>query len=109
MSLTTVSINPAIYLPYLQGQLLVLGATFRRLHLSHIREAFEVTSPAPIAVVNTTGLSALTLGGVEDENMYPTRGQLLVVRNECPRMYARSLSKSEFSKGWAYIIPRAFG
>lgn len=109
MSLTTVSINPMIYLPYLQGQLLALGAKFIRRHVSHIREGFNLTSPAPVAVVNTTGLSALKLGGVEDKNMYPTRGQLMVVTNECPRMYARSLSKSELAKSWAYIIPRAFG
>jgi D-amino-acid oxidase len=109
MSLMTVSINPMIYLPYLQGQLLNHGTTFVRRRLNHVREAFELISPPPCAVINATGLSALNLGGVEDHNVYPTRGQLILVSNECPRMYARSLSKSEFSKGWAYIIPRAFG
>jgi D-amino-acid oxidase len=105
----TVSINPMIYLPYLQGQLLALGATFIRRHVSHIREAFQLTSPPPTAVINTTGLLALKLGGVADQNMYPTRGQMLVVSNECSRMYAQSMSKSEFDKGWSYIIPRVFG
>jgi D-amino-acid oxidase len=109
MSFTALSINPMIYLPYLQGQLLILGTNFIRRRLNHIREAFELGSITPAAVVNTTGLSALTLGGVEDKNMYPTRGQLILVSNECNRMYAKSLSKSEFSKGWTYIIPRAFG
>lgn len=107
--MTTVSINPLIYLPYLQGQLVALGAKFIRRHISHIQDAFTLTTPSPSIVVNATGLLALTLGGVEDKEMYPTRGQTILVTNECPRMYARSLSKSELGKNWTYIIPRAFG
>jgi D-amino-acid oxidase len=109
MSLTTLSINPLIYLPYLQGQLLTHGTKFIRRHLSHITQAKTLTNPPPTAIINATGLAALTLGGVEDKNMYPTRGQLILVTNECPRMYARSLSKFEQGKSWTYIIPRAFG
>ena len=109
MSLMTVSINPLIYLPYLQGQLLTFGTKFIRRRLTHISEAFKFISPGPAIVVNATGISALTLGGVEDTNVYPTRGQLVLVSNECPRMYARSMSKAELGKNWTYIIPRAFG
>lgn len=105
----TLSINPLLYLPYLQGQLLALGTRFIRRHLTHISEAFQLTAPVPAVVVNATGISALKLGGVEDANVYPTRGQLLLVTNECSRMYARSMSKSELGKNWTYIIPRAFG
>ena len=107
--MTTFSINPMIYLPYLQGQLLKLGSTFVRRRLSHIQQAFEVTTPAPLAVVNATGLLASELGGVLDKDVYPTRGQLLVVTNECTSMYARSMSKAELGKSWTYVIPRAFG
>lgn len=32
-------------------------------------------------MVNCTGLSSRTLGGVEDKTLYPARGQLVVVRN----------------------------
>ena len=93
----------------MQGQLLKLGAHFIRRHLVHIQEAFELTSPGPTVVVNATGLLASRLGGVEDKEVYPTRGQLVLVTNECPRMYARSPSKYEIGKEWTYIIPRAFG
>jgi D-amino-acid oxidase len=107
LSLTTVAINTQIYLPYLQSQLLSLGATFVRKHLDHIREAFKVTSTPPSAVVNATGLLALKLGGVEDKKMYPTRGQTILVRNECSKMYFRSAQRLEEEP--TYIIPRPFG
>ena len=109
VSITAFSINPTIYLPYLEGQLLKLGATFVRRHLSHIREAFALTYPRPVAVLNATGLMELKLGGVEDKNIYPTHGQLIRVSNECSRMYACSQSKFELGKSWTYIIPRVFG
>jgi D-amino-acid oxidase len=104
-----VSINPMIYLPYLQGQLLTFGTKFIRRHITHISEAFRLTLPAPAIVLNATGISAKILGGVEDTDVYPTRGQLVLVSNECPRMYARSMSKAELGNNWTYIIPRAFG
>ena len=107
MSLTTVSINTQIYLPYLQSRLLSMGATFIRQHLSHIREAYTLTSPPPSAVINATGLLALKLGGVEDKNVYPTRGQTILVRNKCSQMYFRASERLNVEP--TYIIPRPFG
>jgi D-amino-acid oxidase len=105
--MTTVSINTQIYLPYLQSQLLVLGATFIRQHLSHLREAFTLSTPPPSAVINATGLLASKLGGVEDKDVYPTRGQTILVRNNCSKMYFRSSQR--LGEEPTYIIPRAFG
>lgn len=107
MSLTTVSINPQIYLPYLQSQLLSLGTRFIRRHINHIREAFALTSPYPAAVVNATGIMASRLGGVADSTVYPTRGQTILVRNECSKMYFRSAQR--LGEEPTYIIPRPFG
>ena len=107
ISLTSVSINTQIYLPYLQSQLIALGATFIRQHLSHIREAYTLIDPPPSAVINATGILASTLGGVEDKDVYPTRGQTILVRNKCSKMYFRSLERLEEEP--AYIIPRPFG
>jgi D-amino-acid oxidase len=107
MSLTTVSINTQIYLPYLQSQLLSLGATFIRRHLSHIRDAFKLVSPPAAVVVNATGILASRLGGVDDPAVYPTRGQTILVRNECSKMYFRSGERLGLEP--TYIIPRRFG
>ena len=106
-SLTTVSINPQIYLPYLQSQLLLHGTKFVRRDLSHISEAFNLTNSSPSAVVNATGISALKLGGVVDKNVYPTRGQTILVANTCSKMYFRSVDRMGHEP--TYIIPRAFG
>lgn len=107
MSMITASINTQIYLPYLQSQLLALGATFIRQRLSHIREAFTLGTPPPSAVINATGLLACKLGGVEDKDVYPTRGQTILVRNNCSKMYFRSSQR--VGEESTYIIPRAFG
>lgn len=101
------SINTQIYLPFLQSQLLSLGATFIRRHLSHIGEAFALTTPTPAAVINATGILASKLGGVEDKDVYPTRGQTILVRNECSKMYFRSAEREGLEP--TYIIPRPFG
>jgi D-amino-acid oxidase len=107
MSLTTVSINTQIYLPYLQSRLLSLGATFIRRHLSHIREAFKLISSPAAVVVNATGVLASKLGGVEDQAVYPTRGQTILVRNECSKMYFQRGERLGLEP--TYIIPQCFG
>lgn len=107
MSLTSVAINPTIYLPYLQSQLLLHEATFLRRRLVHVQEAFSLISPPPSAVINATGVLACKLGGVEDKNVYPTRGQTILVRNECSKMYFRSGTR--LAEECTYVIPRPFG
>ena len=103
----TVAINPQIYLPYLYTQLLSLGCTFVRRHLSHIREAVFLVSPPPKALVNATGIMASKLGGVADNDVYPTRGQTILVRNQCSQMYFRSSQR--LGEEPTYVIPRPFG
>jgi D-amino-acid oxidase len=53
------------------------GVTLVRRHLLHIDEAFE---SGVHVVINCTGLGASTLGGVQDRQVYPTRGQVVVVK-----------------------------
>jgi D-amino-acid oxidase len=67
-----------------------------------------LTSPPPAAVVNATGILASKLGGVEDRNVFPTRGQTILVRNECSKMYFRSAGRTN-DREPTYIIPRAYG
>lgn len=64
-------------------------------------------SPSPLAVVNATGILASKLGGVVDKNVYPTRGQTILVANKCSKMYFRSGDR--LGEEPTYIIPRAFG
>lgn len=82
---TSVSINTAIYLPWLVSQCLQAGVVFKRKVFSHISDAVDAHHSGERAdlIVNCTGLSAGKLGGVEDKNMIPVRGQTVLVRNDC--------------------------
>lgn len=81
---TSVCINTAIYLPWLVSQCLKAGVVFKRKVFAHISDAAKVHHSGKRAelIVNCTGLSAAKLGGVEDKNMIPARGQTVLVRND---------------------------
>lgn len=74
-------------------------------HICHAADAHHSGNGADL-VVNCTGLSARTLGGVEDADMVPIRGQTVLVRNETGGiMY--NIDKTD--KEPAYIMQRAAG
>ena len=108
IAFTSVCINTSIYLPYLVSQCLAAGVIFKRAIFSHISEAAAVHSsgkPADV-VVNCTGLSAGKLGGVEDKEMVPARGQTVLVRNDPGKMLGTSELAGE---EMCYIMQRAAG
>lgn len=107
---TSVCINTALYLPYLTSQCLKYGAVVRRGIVSHISEAASLHhsgKPADL-IVNCTGLSSLRLGGVEDKNLYPGRGQIVLVRNE-PGVMASTSGTDDGPDEAVYIMQRAAG
>lgn len=56
------------------------------------------------------GLGARTLGGVEDKDVYPLRGQTVLLRAPWVR-FGRSFTgvSGEGKDVWTYIIPRRSG
>ncbi len=76
----------------------------------HISEAAHAHHSGQIAevVVNCTGLSAGKLGGVEDRNVVPARGQTVLVRNEAIGIVGGS-GTDDGDDEICYIIPRAAG
>ncbi|KAK6462930.1 D-aspartate oxidase [Scheffersomyces coipomensis] len=54
------------------------GVKFEKTILTHITQAF-ISSHTKI-IFNCTGLGSHSLGGVNDSNVYPTRGQVVVVK-----------------------------
>jgi D-amino-acid oxidase len=105
-----VCINTAIYLPYLLGQAVKNGVVFKRGILSHISEASSLHhsgQPASI-VINCTGLLASKLGGVMDTNVYPGRGQIVLVRNE-PGVMVTVSGTDDGDEEATYIMQRAVG
>ncbi len=104
---TTVCINTSLYLPWLVSQCLKAGVVFKRGVFGHILEAVNVhhcDNPAEL-IVNCTGLSAGNLGGVEDKNMIPVRGQTVLVRNDPGAMFCIEKTSVEPT----YIMQRAAG
>lgn len=87
----SVCINTAIYLPYLASECLKNGVTIKRAVLDHINEAAALhASGMADVVVNCTGLLASKLGGVMDKEVYPARGQIVLVRNTPGAMFTIS-------------------
>jgi hypothetical protein len=64
------------------------------------------TSPVVDAVVVCTGLGSRMLGGVEDKDVYPIRGQTVLLRAPWVRFGRTMGSKDGY---WPYIIPRRSG
>ena len=104
---TSVCINTAIYLPWLLSQCLKAGVVFKREILEQIADAAKIHHSGKRAqlVVNCTGLSALKLGGVEDQNMIPVRGQTVLVRNDAKFMSYIDVGEEELT----YVMKRAAG
>jgi D-amino-acid oxidase len=107
---TSVCINTAIYLPYLLGQCLKNGAIVKRGVVGHVSEAAKLHHSGKRAdiVVNATGLSSGKLGGVLDPDVYPARGQIVLVRNEAKLMVTTSGTDDGADEA-NYIMQRAAG
>ena len=112
LSFTTIALDTPNYLPWLAQRFRAAGGTVVRRELGKLTDAplddFD-------AVVNCSGLGALTLVG--DDSMYPIRGQTVLVRAP----WIRSGITRSGSDNWsalsvrcradraAYIIPRKQG
>lgn len=86
------------------------GCVFKRASLGHISDAAEThhTGNKADVVVNCTGLASRTLGGVADDQVYPVRGQIMIVRNDPGSMTSISGS-DDGGEEVTYIFPRAAG
>lgn len=75
-SRSKVTINTPKYLASLLLSFTTLGGKFDRRLIQHIDDAML---PGVGVVVNCTGLGARILGGVEDDAVYPARGQIVII------------------------------
>ncbi|KIW01947.1 hypothetical protein, variant [Verruconis gallopava] len=107
---SSVCINTAIYLPWLLGQCLKNGVVVKRGVCKHVNEAADMHHSGQRAsiVVNCTGLSSRFLGGVQDQSVYPARGQIVVVRND-PQVMTGTSGTDDGGDEVCYIMQRAAG
>ncbi|ODV96698.1 hypothetical protein PACTADRAFT_74321 [Pachysolen tannophilus NRRL Y-2460] len=106
-----VVITTPIYLNYLLAKCVENGATYKRATLEHIRDAekYHHSGIKPDVIVNCTGLLAAKLGGVEDKEVYPIRGQIIVVENDCKDVMSVKFEDPQNPDDLLYIMPRKEG
>ncbi|KAH6905344.1 D-amino-acid oxidase [Coprinopsis sp. MPI-PUGE-AT-0042] len=119
----TVTIDVPNYLNYLLSKFLSRGGKLVRgsvQHLSQIAEngvapflepaerryhCSQNPSSSPDAIVVCVGLGARHLGGVEDQDVYPIRGQTVLIHAP----WIRSGGTLSEVNMWTYVIPRRSG
>ncbi|RKP04717.1 hypothetical protein THASP1DRAFT_33480 [Thamnocephalis sphaerospora] len=83
----TFTVNTAVYLKWLQSNVEKHGGVVCRARLANWWDALSIASQASSAaqlqqvVVNCTGNGARYLGGIGDTDVYPTRGQTVLIRS----------------------------
>jgi len=104
---TTVSIDTPIYLSYLLARFLAKGGAIIRNSLQHISQVLDgaLTPFKPDALVVCAGIGARFLGGVEDKDVYPIRGQTVLIRAPWVKSGRTIYGRDEIT----YIIPRRCG
>lgn len=77
-------------------------------HISQVLDGAYSNPPgqSPSAVIVCLGLGARFLGGVEDKDMFPIRGQTVLINAPWVR-FGRTISSLDGR--WTYIIPRRSG
>ncbi|KAI1609752.1 putative D-amino acid oxidase [Exophiala viscosa] len=98
VTVTTIAVNPIIYLPYLQRKLEEQGATFVRFEAHSLEHVLRMTGAD--VLVNATGLGAKKL--CNDDAVVPIRGQAMFLRNR-PGWNQILLRQDA---GYTYVIPR---
>ncbi|KAI0938428.1 hypothetical protein AcW1_001838 [Taiwanofungus camphoratus] len=117
ISFTTLTIDTYLYLNYLMSRFLAHGGIIVRGAVQHINQVIEGgayvftrgrASPALVdALIVCPGLGARSLGGVEDKDVYPSRGQVILIRAPWITSVRRASGLEEGL--WTYIIPRRNG
>ena len=117
VSFTTVTIDTPVYLNYLHSKFISGGGSIVRGSVQHISQVIEggagifsghltgALGSSPDAVVVCAGIGARALGGVEDKNVFPVRGQTALLRAPWVT-FGRSMSGLDDE---TYIIPRKSG
>lgn len=105
MSFTTLTIDTPAYLAKLVRIFSSLGGIIHRARISSLQDAMRFVAPqTPRAIINCTGLGSRELVDVLDDEMYPIRGQVVVLD-------APWVQEGFTRQGGArtYVIPRKSG
>ncbi|OBT51886.1 hypothetical protein VE04_07910 [Pseudogymnoascus sp. 24MN13] len=104
--LDTFVVDVTTYLPWLLTEAIKAGVEVRRKVIGDIKEVFE-EFPEAEGFVNCTGIGSYSLKGVEDKELYPTMGQVILVespKTPIEKMYFRSPQRTHSDT--TYVFPR---
>lgn len=102
----TFIVNVSSYLPWLQTSCLKSGIEIRRKIIDSVDDVLK-EFPHAKGFINCTGLGSYSLKGVEDKNLYPTLGQVMLVESSninIKKMYFRSPARTHSDT--TYVFPR---
>ncbi|CAN9205486.1 unnamed protein product [Alternaria alternata] len=113
---STFRINTQVYLQWLQVQALNKGITLVRRHYPSVSDVLA-DHPSTTLLINCTGIGSLNLSDIKDTNLYPTRGQTLLVaepKKPITRMYEMERVKyfrspKRIDPTTTYVFPRPLG
>jgi hypothetical protein len=98
-------INAPAYLRFLSSEARRLGIRMIRRRVASLAELYNLPGVGPVdLVVNASGLGAATLIGLEDRDVYPARGQTVLVR--APQAQRCIMSADGFGSGGASRLVR---
>lgn len=114
-SFSTVTMNTPAYLNWLLSSFLAKNGTIVRVSLQHISQLLE-RGISPYtgahsyrdvdAIVVCAGIGARSLGGVEDKDVYPIRGQTVLLRAPWIK-FGRTMTEADGT--YTYTMPRSNG
>jgi len=84
------------------------GGIAIRAPVSSLAGLVQLVPEKPTAIVACPGLGAATIEGIADPDVYPIRGQTVLVRAPWIR-FGRTHSEKVVDGEWTYIIPRRGG
>ncbi|KAH7926242.1 nucleotide-binding domain-containing protein [Leucogyrophana mollusca] len=114
-SFSTITMNTPVYLNWLLARFLAQNGSIVRGSLQHIGQVIEGGASIftdgkalrPVdAVVACVGLGARTLGGIEDKDVYPIRGQTVLLKAPWVR-FGRTMTAADGT--YTYTMPRSDG
>ncbi|RDB30565.1 D-amino-acid oxidase [Hypsizygus marmoreus] len=116
LTFTSITLDTPKYLPYLASRFTAAGGKIIKASVQHINQVVEGGESAfssernppspPDAVLVCTGIGTRFLGGVEDKDMYPIRGQTVLIRAPWIK-FGRTIGHPDGT--WTYVIPRRSG
>ncbi|KAI0720082.1 nucleotide-binding domain-containing protein [Cerioporus squamosus] len=101
----TVSVCPTYYLPWITKELASRGVEIVRKRVASYGEAAALAGTNGV-LINATGLGARSLIGLEDKDVYPIRGQTIVIDNPKVNEFLATDFGPDHGDDATYIIPR---